>query len=106
LVVQDHRTLGLGSLPRDTWIESVVAATGIASDWTGESCGILAFGRHGRVIVTRAFGTTPDGGGPFENLLVNVLCTDGAVVRQLEMFDIGDVERALARFAELTADPT
>jgi class 3 adenylate cyclase len=103
LVVHDHRTLGLGSLARDTWIESVAAATGIASEWSGESCRILAFGRHGRVIVTRAFGTMPDGGGPFENLFVSVLCTDGAVVRQLEMFDIGDAERALARFEELRA---
>ena len=64
---------------------------------------ILLWNRHGRVIVSRGFGTMPDGGGPFESVLVSVLVIDGDRIRHLELFDIAEVERALARFEELCA---
>jgi hypothetical protein len=40
-------------------------------------------------------------GGPFENIVARVFVTDGAQIRRYEIFDVGDTDRALARFAEL-----
>ena len=46
-----------------------------------------------------------DGGGPFENVFVVVL-TDGDRIHNLEVFDIEDAERAVARFDELCGERT
>ena len=48
----------------------------------------------------------PDGGGPFENLFVRVMVTDGDRIRRYEIFDVGDAEAALMRFEELSAERT
>jgi ketosteroid isomerase-like protein len=48
------------------------------------------------------FGTTRDG-GPFENAFVAILLTRGDQVQRYEFFDVGDTDRALARFEELCA---
>jgi hypothetical protein len=61
---------------------------------------ILAWNRHGRVDVTRVYGTMQDG-GPFENVFVRVLLVVGDRIQDYEVFDVGDAERALARFEEL-----
>jgi hypothetical protein len=102
-VLRDHRTLGLGALGRDEWIESLQAVADLARDWSGEMVRFLSWNRHGRVVVSRGFGTIPDGGGPFEAVQVSVLVSDGDRVRHLELFDAADAERALARFEELCA---
>jgi hypothetical protein len=50
------------------------------------------------------FGSALSGGGPFENLSINVLMTQADRVRRLELFDITAADAALARFAELCAE--
>jgi hypothetical protein len=39
--------------------------------------------------------------GPFEVLFLAIIVTAGHRLRHLESFDVGDTDRALARFAEL-----
>jgi len=103
LVLRDHRLLGFGVLPRDEWIDSLQAQRALAPDLRSESLRILTWGRHGRVEVVRNFGTVPDGGGPFENVFVRVMVTDGDRIRHYEVFDVGDADQAVARFEELCA---
>ena len=102
LVFHDHRTLGFGALGRDEWIESLRVLTDLAPGWGGETFRILAWDRHGRVDVNRRFGTLRDG-GPFETVFVRVIVTDGNRIQGYEIFDVGDADQALARFAELCA---
>ncbi|HUI27315.1 MAG TPA: hypothetical protein VL403_14635, partial [Candidatus Kryptonia bacterium] len=59
----------------------------------------------GRVDAQRVFGTMPDGGGAFENVFIRVIVTAGDRISHYEIFDVGDVDQALARFAELRLDP-
>ena len=99
----DRRTLGLGMFSRDQWIESLRALYALAPDMFVESFRILTWDRHGRVDVQRSYGTMPSGGGPFENVFIRVIVTDGDRIRHYELFDIGAVEPALARFEELCA---
>jgi hypothetical protein len=55
------------------------------------------------VAVIRTFGTVPDG-GPFENVFVSTILTDGDCIQRYENFDVADADRALARFAELSGE--
>ena len=61
---------------------------------------IVTWNERGRVDVIRQFGTTLDGGA-FEYVLVRVFTTDGAHIQRYELFDVGDEDRSVARFAEL-----
>jgi ketosteroid isomerase-like protein len=103
-VLHDRRTPGIiGVLGRDEWIESWRVLADLAPDVDYEWFRILAWNRHGRVAVARMFGTRRDG-GPFENVVVAVVLTDGDRIQRYEFFDVGDADQALARFAELCAD--
>jgi hypothetical protein len=62
----------------------------------------LAWNRHGCVATCRQIGTIA-AGGPFENVFVVVWLTDGDRIHRLEVFDIEDADRAVARFEELCA---
>jgi ketosteroid isomerase-like protein len=99
-VLRDHRTLGLGALGREEWIESLRVLADLAPGWSLETMRILAWNRHGRVDVSRHFGTTRDG-GPFENIFVRVIVTGGDRIQSNDTFDVADADRALARFEEL-----
>jgi hypothetical protein len=103
LVLHDHRTLGLGTLDQDEWIESVRAWGELSPDLDAEVLRILAWNRCGCTDLTRVFGTRD--GGAFESLFIRVLLTEGAHIQRYELFDVGDTDRALARFAELCAEP-
>jgi ketosteroid isomerase-like protein len=104
-VMWDRRALGiLGTLDRDPWVESLRAAADVAPDWNAEVVRILTWNGRGRVQLTRMFGTRD--GGPFENLYAHVILTDGDRIARFEYFDVADADGALARFAELCADPT
>jgi len=100
--LRDHRLLGLGVIGRDAWIEWVRAEADLTREVHSESSWILAWSRSGQVRAGRVRGTLRDG-GEFEHLFVSVSCTDGEHIRRHETFEIGDAERALARFAELSA---
>jgi hypothetical protein len=99
-VLHDHRTLGLGALGREEWIESLRVLADLAPGWSLETMRILAWNRHGRVDVSRHFGTTRDG-GPFENVFIRVVVTSGDRIQSNDTFDVADADRALARFEEL-----
>jgi class 3 adenylate cyclase len=102
-LLRDHRSLVLGALGRDPWIESLRAMADLSSGWGWEPLRILAWNRHGRVEVSRIFGTTLHDGGPFENVCVRALVTDGDRIRSNDSFDAAAADRALARFEELCA---
>jgi ketosteroid isomerase-like protein len=104
LTFRDHRTLGLlGTLGGDEWVESLRIQADLAPDVAAERLQILAWNCHGRVDVTRVFGTMREG-GPFENVFVDVIVTGGDRIRRFEIFDVGAADQALARFAELCAE--
>jgi class 3 adenylate cyclase/GNAT superfamily N-acetyltransferase/ketosteroid isomerase-like protein len=94
--VQDHRSLGLGALDADGWVDSLGAM--VAPDLRTEPLRILAWGRRGRVSLMRLCGTRE--GGPFENVLVVAALTRGDRIARYEFFDVADAERALARLEE------
>jgi ketosteroid isomerase-like protein len=99
----DRRALSImGEFDREQWIDSLRTLADLAPDVGWEQFWILAWNRHGRVFVGRRFGTARDG-GPFEDVVVWVLLTRGDHVQRYEFFDVGDADRALARFAELCA---
>jgi hypothetical protein len=103
LVLRDHRVPRvLDGLSADAWVESMRVRNELAPDARGEVIGIPAFNDRGRVEIDRIYGTTNDGTG-FENVFVRVIVTDGKVIRQCELFDPADLDRALARFEELCA---
>jgi hypothetical protein len=103
LVLRDHRTLALlDALGRDEWIESMRVQADLAPDSDVETLRIIAWNQHGRVEMSRVFGTLRDA-GPYENVLLRVLVTDGDHIRHFEIFDVGDADQALARFGGLCA---
>jgi hypothetical protein len=99
-VHHDHRTLVSGSYDRDQYVESMWTWRDLAPDAGPEELRILTWNRNGRVGVARSFGKTRDGVA-FENVMVFAALTRGDRIQQLEIFDIGDADRALARFEEL-----
>jgi hypothetical protein len=102
-VFRDHRTLGMmGELRSDEWVESLRVQADLAPDVAVETLRILVWNRYGRVEVSRVFGTLRDG-GPFENVLLRVMVTNGDRIQHFEVFNVGDADQALARFDELCA---
>ena len=102
-VIRDRRALGiLGTLDRDQWVESLRVLADLAPDLAAEVVRILTWNGLGRVQLARQFGTRD--GGPFENVFVTVILTDGDRIQRYEIFDVADADRALARFEELCAD--
>jgi len=105
-VIRDHRAIvgtAIGDLDRDEWIGMLRVSEELAPEYATEAFRFLAWNRRGRVWVARTVGRTRDG-GPFEYLFVGLFQTDGTRLTHLELFDVGDLERALARFEELSAD--
>ncbi len=99
-VFDDHRMLGLGVLDRERWVGSVQAQDDLTRDLAVEDLRVLAWNRRGRVTVRRTFGTNLEG-GPFENVFAQVMLCEGDRIQRLEVFDLDDAERAVARFHEL-----
>ena len=100
-VVRDHRPLGLDLSTGDEWLASLRVLADLASDVDAQTSRILAWNGHGRVDVSRVVGTMPHGGGPFENVVVRTMVTAGDRLQRCELFDLGDADRAVARFEEL-----
>jgi len=101
LLVRDHTTLGLGTVRGGEFVEALQTQSRLSNDVSGEVLRIFVWSRDGRVDVVRVSGTIFDGGGPFEKVYVRVILTDRDCIRCFEVYDPGDVERALARFEEL-----
>jgi hypothetical protein len=102
LVFHDHRPLGLGAVPRDQWIESLRVQAELAPDVHVETPRILAWNHQGRLDVTRVWGTMQDG-GRFENVFLRLMLARRDQIHCYEVFEVGDAERAIARFEELCA---
>ena len=98
---KDHRVLGLGSLHRDQWVESLRALCAIGTDVRLEIMRHIVLNRHGGVIAVRQIGAIPEGGGSFENLFISLYIVEEHATHVLEVFDIEDTDCAVARFEEL-----
>jgi ketosteroid isomerase-like protein len=97
----DRRAFAImGEVDREQWIDSLRTLVDLAPDVDWELSRLLAWNRHGRVGAGRRFGTARDG-GPFEDVFVAVLLTRGEHVQRYEFFDVGDADRAIARFEAL-----
>jgi len=104
LAYDDRRRTGIGQLAgADAFVASLDALWQLAPateiEW-GRSW--LACARHGGITVVRRFGTLPDG-GPFESEHLELFVHADGRATHLELFDLDDLDRALARFAELRA---
>jgi class 3 adenylate cyclase len=104
----DHRTLGHGSVRgAEAILRGVGAWLEVAENLTRRIEEIVDL-RSGYLLVRRtSFGTDRAGGGAYERpfLLLLVFGADGRVSRW-EQFDVDHDAEALARFDELTAEPS
>jgi ketosteroid isomerase-like protein len=106
LVFHDRRLTGVGQVDgSEAYLDTLAALWELAPDLQFELLAVLAFERHGTVMVTRSFGTLADGGGAFERVHVNVGTVASGRSTRLEMFEIEHSDAALARLAELRPDP-
>jgi class 3 adenylate cyclase len=106
--MRDHRRPAiLSEQGPDEYVASLAALTELAPDARPEMFGLPVWSEHGAVMLLRAVGTADDG-GPFENVfaLVHAIDANSGRTVALELFDLDDLDAALARFAELSApDP-
>jgi class 3 adenylate cyclase/tetratricopeptide (TPR) repeat protein len=106
LVVEDRRRTGMGRIDgADAYVASLVAlwelapASRVDAGWFWPACD-----RHGAITDVRRTGTLP-GGGDFENEYLHLCTLARGRVTRVELFEIDDLDAALARFAELRPDP-
>ncbi len=105
LVSHDRRLAGVGRLEgADAYMDSLAVLWEMAPDIQIEMRSALALERHGVVGVARNFGTLPEGGA-FEIYGIIVATLERGLVTRLELFEIEQLDAALARFAELRPDP-
>jgi len=102
LVCSDRRKLSFSEIPSEKLIESLYVLSDLGPDVGGEMLQILAWNHYGRVAVIRQFGTTRDGGS-FESVFVPLVVVRGDQIVAYEIFEVGDADQAVARFAELCA---
>jgi class 3 adenylate cyclase/ketosteroid isomerase-like protein len=100
-VHDDHRRTGLGRLGNaDDYVASLSALWEQSPDAAGETLYYVADAEEASLNVGRMFGTLRDGGA-FESLFVRLArFRDGRFV-EVELYELEDLELALARFAEL-----
>jgi len=106
LVVDDHRRTGTGrSEGREAYLSSVVALWELAPESRLEAgWHWLAIAPHAGLYTARRAGTVP-GGGEFESEFLCVAVLEGGRTVRVEIFEIDDVDAALARFEALRPDP-
>jgi ketosteroid isomerase-like protein len=106
LVYEDHRRTGVGRIDgAAAFVESLevlwelAPATAIefGRSWPG-------LDRHGAVTVIRRYGTLPDGGA-FESEYLELFVAAHGRATHLELFELEQLDAALARLAELRPDP-
>jgi ketosteroid isomerase-like protein len=90
----------------ESYAESVAALRHLAPDSTvAMGWQWLAFAPHGALTVLRRTGTIRDGGA-YEVEHLFLLTVERGRVTRLELFELEDVDAALARFEELQPDPS
>ena len=102
-VFDDHRRTGLGLLAVEPYLESAAALFDETGDFISETVYRVAASRWGSLSVGRTVGTAKDG-GPFENLFLRLFMTDGDLITHVEIFELDQLDEAIARFAELSAE--
>jgi hypothetical protein len=101
-VLDDHRPLSFGIIDKEQWLASLVAQAEMAPDFSVELLRVLAWTRHGALVLTRTYGSLRDG-GPFENVFLAINLVAGGRLTLTEPYAIADGDRALARFHEICA---
>jgi len=106
VVVEDNQRTGIGHLKgSNVYAQAIAVFWELAPDTQIEiGWHWPAYDRHAALTTVRRSGTIPDG-GPFESdYLTLVVLRDGRITRQ-EMFELDQLDTALARFEELRPDP-
>ncbi len=104
VVMEDRLRAGPGRIEGvDGYLEWAWSGFDLAPD-VQISAFSVARGPYGGVGVMRLRGTLPEGGS-FETLRATVTIVERGLIVRLELFEIEDVDAALARFAELRPDP-
>jgi len=103
----DHRRTGLGRLEgADAYVQSVAALRELAPDATvGQPLHFLADEPHGALSIAHSFGTLASGGA-FESVYAMITLYGPDGMSGAELFELGDLDAAKARFAELRATTT
>ncbi|MFN2375302.1 MAG: AAA family ATPase [Candidatus Binatia bacterium] len=103
MVANDRRRTGFGRLEgRDAYLRSVTALWELAPQSRLELGWIwFVSAPHGGVLAGERSGTVLDGGELASDFLVVLLLADG-IARFLEVYEVDDLEAALARFEELS----
>jgi class 3 adenylate cyclase len=107
-VCVDHRPLGTWSLRgKEELLQHWRGQLELATEFLRRDDDILAFAPGAHVLRQTYYGTSRASGGPFANdfISVNVFDANGFFER-LEIFELGRVAEALARFDELTGGRT
>ena len=101
-VFDDHRRTGMGRLEgADEYIAAMAALFELSPDVLIEVMYYVAVEKHGFVAVAHTFGTLAATGGEFEFVVVQLAhVRDGQPVGG-ELFEIEDIDAALARFVAL-----
>jgi hypothetical protein len=102
LVVEDRRRAGMGRIDdADAYVASLVAlwdlapVTRVEAGWHWP-----AFEAHGAITDVRRVGTLPEG-GDFESEHLHLCTLAGDLVTRIELFEVDDLDAALARLEEL-----
>ena len=99
-VLIDHRRTGLGHLNAEGYVASLTVLIEESPDFTTETLYGVAANQHGGLLVARNFGAWRDGGA-FEQVYARIGLMRGDRIVRVEMFELGELDRARARFAEL-----
>jgi ketosteroid isomerase-like protein len=100
-VFHDHRRTGVGTLARADYLASIPPLFEAAPDICSDTLYYIATEKNGSLAIGRDFGTLRDG-GEFESVYVRIeLYRDDRIVA-LEEFEPEHLDRARARFEELS----
>jgi hypothetical protein len=104
LLVDDRRFTGMGRLEgADAYIASVAALLELIPDATEEFLYNAAVSSRGRVSVMRRAGTNTEGGA-VESLYVLLMLYRDEKIARFEVFELEQLDVALARFEELSKE--
>ena len=101
LVIHDHRRTGIGRLEgAAAWVDSVAALYELSPDLRVDELYQVATTPHGRVSVGRMWGSNTEG-GDFESCFVRFQHYPNGWLLRAEIYEVEDLDTALARFEEL-----
>jgi hypothetical protein len=84
----------------ELFVESLRAVGDLAPGSGVEFVRLLSWDAHGIVTIAHRTGTDIEG-GTFESLMVLLETVEGGRITRMEYYDVEDLDRAVARFAQL-----